>query len=105
MSDCSNSLVIIFANLARSLDFSDVNDLLRTQQAFVDGTVAAAPPPPPLHIPLKPPPPPPPKPKAKKQPAKRKSEVDTLSDVNHRALPTTSKRTRKPNQQYKNDFI
>ena len=104
MSDCSNSLVIIFANLARSLDFSDVNDLLRTQQAFVDGTVAAAPPAPPLNIPLKPPPPPP-KPKAKKQPAKRKSEVDTLSDVNHRALPTTSKRTRKPNQQYKNDFI
>ena len=32
-----------FANMARSLDFSDVNDLLRTQQAFVDATVAAAP--------------------------------------------------------------
>ena len=82
--------------MARSLDFSDMNDLLRTQPAFVDGTVAAAPPPPPLHIPLAPPPPPQ-KPKTKKQSAKSQKWI--LSDVNHRALPSTSKRTRKPNQQ------
>ena len=91
-----------FAQEARPLDYNDVDDLLRTQQAFVDGTVAAAPPPP-LNIPLLPPKPaqPPPKPKAKKQPKSKKSEVDDLNDVNHRALPTTFKRTRKPNQKYK----
>ena len=45
---------------------------MRTQQAFVNGTVAAAPPPPPLHILLKLPLP---KPKVKKQLVKRKSET------------------------------
>ena len=79
-----------FAQAARTLDYSDVNNLLRTQQAFVDGTVAAAPPPAPLHIPLLPPPPqPPPKPKTKKQPKKRKSEVDDLNDVNWRSQDDT----------------
>ena len=43
-----------FAQAARSLDYSDVNDLPRIQQTFVDGTVAKALPPPPLHIPLLP---------------------------------------------------
>ena len=77
-----------FAQAARTLDYSDVNNLLRTQQAFVDGTVAAAPPPAPLHIPLLPSPPPP-KPKTKKQPKKRKSEVDDLNDVNWRSQDDT----------------
>ena len=49
-----------FAQAARTSDYSDVNNLLRTQQTFVGGAVAAAPPPaPPPNIPLLPPPPPP----------------------------------------------
>ena len=67
-----------------------MNNLLRAQHAFVYSTVAVVPPPPLLYITLKLPLPPS-KQKVKKQPAKRKSEVATLSDVNHRALLTTYK--------------
>ena len=93
-----------FAQAARPLDYNDVDDLLRTQQAFVDGTVAAAPPAPPLHVPTKtvqsaa-------EPKTKKQPLPRMTEVQKLKNINHRMKTTTFKRTRKPNQKYINDFI
>ena len=90
-------------NLAKPLEDSNVDDLLRIQQAFVDRSIANATPAPPLHIPQKQPQPPP-APKAKKQPAKRRSADDTLSDVNWRALPLTSKRIPKQTQKYK-DFI
>ena len=93
-----------FAQEARPLDYNDVDDLLRTQQAFVDGTVATAPPAPPLHVPTKtvqsaa-------EPKTKKQPMPRMTEVQKLKNINHRMKTTTFKRTRKPNQKYINDFI
>ena len=96
-----------FAQAARTLDYSDVNNLLRTQQAFVDGTVAAAPPPPPLHIPLLPPQPPPiPKTKKQPKPKVKKSEGQRLrDDAGHRMIPASLKRKPVPNQTYKNDFI
>ena len=94
-----------FAQAARTLDYSDVNDLLRTQQAFVDGSVARAPPPPPINVSIKAAQPAAkPKPKTKKQPKKRRTEVEDLNDVNHRVKPSSLKRIPKPNQKYQDYF-
>ena len=97
-----------FAQAARTLDYSDVNDLLRTQQAFVDGSVARAPPPPPINIPQKAiQPVVEPQPKTKKQPKPKvkKSEGQRLKDnAGKRMIPSSLKRIPKPNQKYQDYF-